>query len=159
MPAVDSRVFTGTLRFSDTADMVGAVDFSCQPRAVSVVPPEPPTVDSGTEPDYVLCGEALPTDPTSVDRTTGWTLQFTAVQDFEAPAGLQAYAFDNDNTAKYFELVMSPTAPTWKGQVTVYALTEGGDVKVRITADASWPITGKPDRGAPAAQAATAAAR
>lgn len=146
MPAVDSRVFTGSLKFSDTADMTGAVDFSCQPRAVRVVPPDPPTVNSGTEPDYVLCGEALPTDPESVDRTTGWTLQFTAVQDFENPDGLQAYAYDNDGTKKFFELKMSPTAPVRKGEVTVYALTEGGDVKVRITADAVWPITGKPSR-------------
>lgn len=150
MPAVDSRVFTGTLTFADTADMTSAVDFSCQPRAVSVVPPDPPTVDSGTEPDYVLCGEALPVDPEGVDRSTGWTLQFTAVQDFENVAGLQAYAFANDGAKKFFELHMSPTAPTWKGEVTVYALVEGGDVKVRITTDASWPITGKPTRTAAA---------
>lgn len=148
MPAVDSRVFTGTLKFADTVDMAAAVDFSCQPRAVSVVPPAPPTADTGTEPEYVLCGDALPTDPTSVDRTTGWTLNFTAVQDFENATGLQAYAFDNDNETKYFELMLSPTAPPWKGQVTVFALTEGGDVKVRITSDGAWPIIGKPTRGA-----------
>lgn len=147
MPAVDSRVFTGTLKLADTADMTGAVDFSCQPRAVSIVPPTPPTVDSGTEPDYVLCGEPLPTDPQAVDRTVGWSLTFTAVQDFESPDGLQAYSFENDNVKKFFELTMSPTSPSWTGEVTVYALQEGGDVKVRITTDGSWPITGKPTRG------------
>lgn len=146
MPAVDSRVLTGSLKFADSADMLtGPVDFSCQPRAVSIQPPDPPTAGTD-EPEYVLCGDALPVDPESVDRTTGWTLNITNVQDFDNAAGFQAYAFDNDNTTKFFELTLSPDSPKYAGQVTVYAVQEGGDVKTRITTDAVWPITGKPTR-------------
>lgn len=146
MPAVDSRVFGGSLKLADTADMVtGVQDFSCQPRALAVVPPDPP--QAGTdEPEYVLCGDPLPVDPESVDRTTGWLLNISALQDFDNAAGLQAYAFTNDGTTKFFEATLSPDSPKYGGQVTVYAIKEGGDVKVRITADASWPITGKPTR-------------
>lgn len=145
MPVTDSRVLTGSLKFSDTEDMTAAVDFSCQPRAVSIVPPDPPS-QAAADLEYVLCGDPLPSEDATTGRDSGWTLNVTAVQDFEDPDGLQAYAFGNDGALKYFQLKLSPTSPTWSGQVTVYAMTEGGNVKERITADAVWPITGKPTR-------------
>lgn len=128
----DSRVKSGSLKIGPTAT---AKDFSCQPTAISIVP----TVNQAGDPVEVLCGDTL-----AAASTTTWALVFTAIQDFDDPEGLLTYAFDNDGTEQDFEWKPSATSPTFSGKVTVQALTIGGDVAVRITTDATWPITGKP---------------
>lgn len=129
MTVVDSRVRKGSLT-------VGTEAFSCQPTNVNIAPDHSGTTEDPVE---VLCGDTV-TD--TAGQTLTATLNITAIQDFTDAAGFEGYAWANDGTEQDF--VWTPTSDAtdaWTGKVTVQAITVGGDVAARLTADAAWPIT------------------
>jgi len=133
MPFVDSRLGPGTL-------LVGTApgtEYGFQVSSCTLTP----AVDS-TDGTPTL---AVP-DP-APETKTNYTLDFTAIADFEALAGLSRFAYDEDGNTHDF--VWTPntdetTPAVLTGQVVVRAFPMGGDVGVQITQDASWPCVGKP---------------
>lgn len=94
-----------------------------------------------------------------VPAATGYELAITWLQDWTAAAGgLSMYAFDNDTLAKYFSLCLVGTAdPIASGQVRIVAGAFGGTAATPLTAQAVWPVIGKPTISASALAVASAA--
>lgn len=133
MPFSDSRSGPGTL-------LVGTApgtEYGFQVTSIVVTP----AVDST---------DGVPTlaDPEPPPQTsTTYSLDFTAINDYLNPDGLQRFAFENDGVEMdfvYTPLTSGTTPATLTGRVTVRSFPMGGDVAVQVTTDASWPITGKP---------------
>lgn len=114
-----------------------ATEFATQASNVRLVP----DVDEDGDALEVLDGTIL--EP---DETTTWSLQFVAVQDFDDPAGLQAWALTNAGSVVPF--VWSPsdvtTGVSYAGNVKVRALEIGGDVGSRLDVEAEWRCTAPP---------------
>lgn len=129
MPITDSRNKTGTL----TLD---AVAFETQATAVSLVP------STDEEGDAV---ETLSGDTISPDDVTTWTLNITAIQDFEDAAGL--LEFLRANAGDEVPFTWQPTVaaiPNWVGTVKIRPTTIGGEVNVRLTSEIVLPVTDGP---------------
>jgi hypothetical protein len=134
MMITDSRVRRGSLKLE--GETAGSwEDFSCQPTAVRVVP----GAETGTaESIEVLCGDTA-SDAAGATRTA--TLEVTAIQDFENPQGLQAYAWSHDGLARKFQ--WAPTADAqdlWEGTVLVRAIPVGGTVAERLSESVTWDL-------------------
>lgn len=126
MPITDSRNKTGTL----TLD---ALPFATQATAVSLVP------STDEEGDAV---ETLSGDTISPDDVTTWTLNITAIQDFEDAAGL--LEFLRANAGEEVPFNWKPTAaaiPNWTGTVKVRPTVIGGNVNERLTSEIVLPVT------------------
>lgn len=128
MTVTQSKLRKGSLILGDAP----GTEFSCQATAVSV------TTEFSEDGDKVetLCGdEILP------DTTQASTLKFTAVQDFEDPAGLVRYSWDHSLEVVDFSWTPDKTKiPRIYGTVQVRRLDIGGDVNKRLTSDAEWPV-------------------
>jgi len=128
MPITDSRLRTGTL----TLD---AVAFASQATNVNLTP----TTDTDGDELEVLSGETI-----TPDDVTTWSLNITAVQDFDDPDGFVAFALTNAGELVPYSWAPNAGGPTFTGTVRVRPVVIGGDVKVRNTTDASWPCTDEP---------------
>lgn len=135
MPVVESKIKFGTLTFgSETPGPVFTA--SCQPTAVALVP----TATDVGEAVEVLCGDEIPPD-----TNTTWAMTLTAIQDWGSETGFIPWTLTNDLvTMPYTWAPNGPTGVTYTGNVQVRALQIGGDVGVRITSDATWPLTEAP---------------
>lgn len=125
-------------------------EYACQQTNVRVVPEHN---EDGDEQE-TLCGDVL-----TAATTTSWSLQGTAIQDWDAPGGLGfiQYSWINDGLTVPFSWQPNAGATTLTGNVTVRALELGGDVNTRITSDFTWPLAGKPTTVWPTATPATGA--
>ena len=133
MPFHDSRLGPGTLVIGTTP----GTEYGFQVSALALTP----AVDS-TDGTPTL---AVPA-PVPETKTT-YTLDGTAINDFEAVSGLQRYCYDHDGETHDF--VWTPntsTAPpaTLTGKLVVRAFPMGGTVGEQLTTDFSWPCEGKP---------------
>lgn len=131
MPPKESKIKSGSLIFDPSGV---PADFSCQPTNVRVTPSHETDGDALE----VLCGDELAPDLKRTD-----TLALTSLQDFDDPAGLQRFSWDNDGEAVEFEWKpQGVTGPTFAGTVSVRAVEVGGDVNKRLTVDVEWPCIG-----------------
>lgn len=126
------------------------VEYACQQTNVRIVPEHN---EDGDEQE-TLCGDVL-----TAATTTSWSLQGTAIQDWDAPGGLGfiQYSWINDGLTVPFSWQPNAGATTLTGNVTVRALELGGDVNTRITSDFEWPMAGKPTTVWPTVTPATGA--
>jgi len=134
MAVIESKLKTGKLLLGTAP----GVEYACQQTNVRIVPEH--NEDGDTQ--ETLCGDVL----TPVTTTT-WSLQGTAIQDWDAPStddSFVKYSWENNGTTVDFSWQPNAGATTITGQVTVRALELGGDVNTRITSDFEWPIAGEP---------------
>lgn len=131
MPATDSRVRSGVLKFTGAAGGATAVDFSCQPTSVAIVP----SVNE-EDPVEVLCGDKIGGGSTISD-----TLDFTVISDHASTTGLIAFSWENRGAIVDFEWQPdSNVAGVWTGTVICQALQVGGAVGEQLSIDGSWSI-------------------
>ena len=126
MPLVDSRLGPGTLS-------LGTSDFGAQASNVRLVPNH-----SSTD------GTPTLADPTPVsETTTTWSLQGTAIQDWEDTAGFVEFCRDNNNSEVSFSWVPNTAAGvTFSGVCKVLAVEIGGDAGTQITSDFEFEVVG-----------------
>lgn len=140
MTIIDSRVQRGKLTLTlldPTGKAAGtALDISCQPTSVTIKS----KVNEGSA-TQVLCG-----DSSQSGGVTDYTLELTAIQDFDDPQGFVLWAFANDGKKATFEWTTNDTAKAlvMTGTVTVRPIDIGGAVGVQITSAVSWPCAAKP---------------
>lgn len=135
MAVTESKIKSGSLTFG-TGPTPPVFVASCQPTAVALVP----TANEVGERVEVLCGDEI-----APDTTTTWAMTLTAIQDWGLETGFVAWALENDlQTVTYVWKPTGDTGPSYSGSVQVRALQIGGDVNVRLTSEATWPLTGKP---------------
>ena len=124
-------------RLSGGALTIDGQQFAKQMTAVTLTP----STDEDGDPVETLSGATI--EP---DEVTSWTLDLGAVQDFDDPAGFVEYA--RANAGEIVTFTWEPNAgaesPAYNGQVRVRAVPIGGNVKERLTTDASWPVVGDP---------------
>jgi hypothetical protein len=127
MTVIDSRLGPGTLTLGT---MTGA---GCQMSNVRLVPDR--DEEDGTP---TLC------DPKPAPLiTTSWSLQGTAVQDWEKDDGFVEFCRTNDGDTVTFEWVPSTDKQiTYSGSVQVRAVEFGGDVASQNTSDFEFPVVG-----------------
>lgn len=129
MSVVDSRLGPGTLSLGT---LTGA---GCQMSNVRLVP----ALDE-TEGTPTLCDPAPPPQ-----ITESWTLEGSAVQDWEDAAGFVEFCRINSGQVVTFEWVPSTAVVpvvTFSGSVQVRSVEFGGDVAVQQTSDFSFPVVG-----------------
>jgi hypothetical protein len=127
MTVIDSRLGPGTLTLGT---LTGA---GCQMSNVRLVPDR--EEEDGTP---TLCDPA----PAPLIRTT-WSLQGSAVQDWESDEGFVEFCRTNDGTTVTFEWVPSTAKQvTYSGSVQVRAVEFGGDVGSQNTCDFEFPVVG-----------------
>lgn len=124
MPIIESRLRLGTLT-------VNLAEFNAQATNVQLVP----AVSETGERLEVLSGDVL-----LPEETTGWTLTFTGIQDFDAPEGW--VEFCRANAGDVVPVTFEPNAdgPSYALTAKVRAVIIGGGVNARLTSEASWPV-------------------
>lgn len=129
MSVTDSRQGPGTLSLGT---LTGA---GCQMSNVRLVPSQDETDGTPT-----LC------DPEPAPLVTeSWTLEGSAVQDWEDAAGFVEFCRLNSGSTVTFEWVPNTTLTpqvTFSGSCQVRAVEFGGDVGVQNTTDFSFPVVG-----------------
>ena len=136
MPVTDSRSGPGTLTLGATASLI---DVSCQISNVRLVPEH--NEEDGTP---TLC-EPAPVPTVS----TAWSLQGTAIQDWEKPAASGFVEYCRDRNAQEVPFTWVPNTDigvSYAGTCQVRAVEIGGDVGVQITTDFEFPVKGEPLR-------------
>lgn len=127
MTVIDSRLGPGTLTLGT---LTGA---GCQMSNVRLVPET--DSEDGTP---TLCDPS----PAPLSKTT-WSLQGTAVQDWEADNGFVEFCREQDGTTVSFSWVPATSkGVTYSGSVQVRAVEIGGDVGVQTTTDFEFPVVG-----------------
>jgi hypothetical protein len=133
MAVHESKLKTGKLLLGTAP----GVEYACQQTNVRIVP------EFNEEGDAVetLCGDTL-----TPSTTTAWSLQGTAIQDWDSTTGISfiKYSWQNNGVTVPFSWQPNAGATTITGNVTVRALELGGDVNTRITSDFTWPLAGDP---------------
>lgn len=137
MPLTDSRLGPGTLVIGELTSV------ECQMTNVRLVPEhnEEDGVPTLCEPEPVPTFE------------TAWTLQGTAIQDFEldSATGFQEYARANNGAEKPFTWTPNTnyggaTKVQYSGTVQVRAVEIGGEPGKQITTEFTMPVKGDPVR-------------
>lgn len=133
MTVVDSRLGPGTLSLGT---MTGA---GCQMSNVKLVPTREETEGTPT-----LCEPK----PAPLIETT-WSLQGSAVQDWENSAGFVEFCRNNDGQTVSFTWVPNTSLTpevAFSGSVQVRAVEFGGDIGKQNTTDFEFPVVGALDR-------------
>jgi hypothetical protein len=127
MTVIDSRLGPGTLTLGT---MTGA---GCQMSNVRLVPTREETEGTPT-----LC------DPSPLPLIkTSWSLQGSAVQDWEKDDGFIEFCRLNDGTKVAFEWVPSTDKQiTYSGNLQVRAVEFGGPVASQNVSDFEFPVVG-----------------
>jgi hypothetical protein len=133
MAVIESKLKTGSLKLGTAP----GTEFGCQETNVRITPEHNEEGDQ----QETLCGDVL----TAV-TTTSWTLNGTAIQDWDATSGqsIVQYSWAHDGETVPFVWKPNAGATSFSGNVTIRALELGGDVNTRITTDFAWPLAGKP---------------
>ena len=115
-------------------------DYSCSVLSGAV------TADQQTETDDIPATFCDAASSTLIPQTSEFTLTVSILQDPQLVAGISQFCFDNDATRCWFYLGLAEgSAPKAIGTFYISAIDFGGDAKVVLTADAEWPIDGKPE--------------
>lgn len=137
MPPTDSRLGPGTLTIGELTET------GCQMSNVRLTPEH-----SEEEGVPVLCDP----DPVPTFKTK-WTLNGTAIQDFElaAATGFQEYCRASNGLEKPFTWVPNTnyggaTKVQYSGTVQIRAVEIGGEIGKQITTEFSMPVKGDPVR-------------
>lgn len=133
MTVTDSRQGPGTLSLGT---LTGA---GCQMSNVRLTPAFDETEGTAT-----LCDP----DPAPLSETS-WTLEGTAIQDYEndATTGFVEFCRVNDGNTVTFDWVPNSNyGVTYSGSCQIRAVQIGGDIKVQATTDFSFPVIGEPTR-------------
>jgi hypothetical protein len=133
MPIIESRVVTGVLT-------VDSVEFATQITNVALTP----SVAEEGDPIEVLSGDKI-----AADEIVTWTLDFTAIQDFNDDAGVVNYALTNSGETVAFTFTPDHAPDvtdgvTYSGTTKVRPIAIGGGVNVRLTSEASWAVVTGP---------------
>ena len=76
---------------------------------------------------------------------SGWNLDVGYLQDWGDTGSLSQYLFDNDGSAKAFEIKPTdPAMPTISGTCWVVSGAYGGDMGANLVATVTMPLTNKP---------------
>lgn len=129
MPPKESRLKSGTLT-------LGGVAFATQATNVSIKP----DYDEQGDQLEVLSGDVL-----TPDEVGTYSLNITAIQDFDEPDGFVAFSWNNElEVVPYVWEPSGATGPSYSGQVKVKAVEVGGDVNKRLDTQVEWPCEGRP---------------
>ncbi len=148
------KIETGELGFSLT-DPGGTLeddvianysDFSCVVTAGTVVSTQ--NINAEDVPG-TFCS---PGTTSSSPQATTFTLDVSVLQDpqDDAVTGLAKFCYDNDSgesgtTVYWYMAQQSGAAPKARGQLWLAPMDFGGEARVVLTADASWPCEGRPE--------------
>lgn len=130
MALVDSRLGPGTLT-------LGTTEYGAQASNVRLVP-------NHTETD----GTPTLADPEpAATLKTKWTLQGSAVQDWESPTGFVEYCRDNNGSTVPFDWEPNTAAGVaFTGTCTIKAVEIGGDAGVQLSTDFEFAVVTGPTR-------------
>lgn len=119
---------------------VSSATFMCQVTSGALsASPDTTTVDVPAT--FCNPGKTIPTP-----GQTSYSLDLSFLQDPNIAAGLSRYLFENDTAEAYFLLGLDGVNPPKAiGRVRLVAGTVGGDARSTLTADASLPLSRKPD--------------
>jgi hypothetical protein len=126
MPIKDHRLKTGTLT-------IDALPFATQATNVTL---EPDVDEEGDE------LETLSGDTESPEEVYSWSLNITAIQDFDDPAGFVRFCKDNAGQEVPFSWRPNAAGVTFSGTVKVRPVSIGGDVATRLDTSAEFPVIG-----------------
>jgi hypothetical protein len=128
----DSRLGPGKL-------VLGTAEYGQQISNVVLTP----KVDSTDGTPTLAEPEPLP------EQKETWTLDGSAIQDWELDTGFVNYCFDNAGTEAIFTFTPETSkAVVYSGTVLLSAVPIGGDAGKQITADFSFAVKGRPVRNA-----------
>ena len=119
-------------------------DFSCQITSGALI------AEAQTSDEEVPGTFCNPAQTTTTPSGTTFTLEATALQDPNDPAGLAKFLYDNDSgqtgQAVYFLLGLAEgAAPKAIGQCYISPQDFGGAARSVLTADLSFVVEGRPD--------------
>jgi hypothetical protein len=150
MPTTDSRQGPGKLTIGETAPDL--IEVAPQASAVKLTP----TVNSNDGTPTLETPEPAPeTDVT-------WSLNVSAIQDFEDPVGFVNFLMDHALAELPFvwlpidDAGLPGSTVSYAGTLQVVPIEVGGDVAVQVVTDVELPLVGQPVRTDPAAAAASA---
>jgi hypothetical protein len=113
------------------------VEVSTQASAVKLTP----TVNSNDGTPTLATPDPAP------ETDVAWSLNVSAIQDFEDPAGFVNWLMDN--ALGEFPFTWEPltgAAPVYSGVLQVVPIEVGGDVAVQVVTDVELPLVGVPTR-------------
>ena len=126
----DSRQGPGLL-------MLDTFEFSAQAATVKLTP----KVDSSDGTPTLAIPAPAP------ESKVSWSLNISAIQDFEDAAGLVNYLMDNALAEVAFEWTPNTADGTkYTGTVQIVPMEVGGDVAVQVVTDVELPLVGEPTR-------------
>jgi hypothetical protein len=79
--------------------------------------------------------------PSPIVATT-WTLEGSAIQDWETAEGFVGYTVANNNTEQPFSWTPKADGPSFSGTCLVTAVEFGGDVSTQLTTSFSFAVVG-----------------
>lgn len=127
-----------SVKFAATSTaLTAAPDFTCQVTSVAIkANPKLVTVPA------TMCGAE-----TQAPGLSGWQMDITWLQDWDAttPGGLSDYCFDNDAKRVWYEV--NPTDPAVKGMTGECWIVAGdylGDAGTPLLATQTFPLVAKP---------------
>jgi hypothetical protein len=130
----DSRQGPGTLTIGTPPD---GVEVSTQASAVKLTP----TVNSNDGTPTLATPDPAP------ETDVAWSLNVSAIQDFEDPVGFVNYLMDNALAELPFSWEpLTGAGPTYSGTVQLVPIEVGGDVAVQVVTDVELPLVGLPTR-------------
>jgi hypothetical protein len=131
----DSRQGPGTLTIGTPP--VDGVEVSTQASAVKLTP----TVNSNDGTPTLATPEPAP------ETDVAWSLNVSAIQDFEDPAGFVNWLMDHAlSEAPFSWEPLTGIGPTYSGTLQVVPIEVGGDVAVQTVTDVELPLVGQPTR-------------
>jgi hypothetical protein len=146
MPTTDSRQGPGKLTIGTIAPDL--IEVAPQASTVKLTP----TVNSADGTPTLETPEPAP------ETSVAWSLNVSAIQDFEDPIGFVNFLMDHALAELAF--VWEPVSPaaleevvTYSGTLQVVPIEIGGDVAVQTITDVELPLVGQPVRTDPAGAA------
>ncbi len=128
MPIVEDRLKSGTL-------LLDALPFATQATNVNLSP----DTDEEGDPVEVLSGDTI-----EADDVTTWSLNITAIQDFDDQAGFVAFCLSEAGNVVPFSWKPNAAGVEYAGTVKIRPVEIGGDVASRLTTSASFPVVTGP---------------
>lgn len=127
-----------SVKFAATSVGVAtAPDFTCQVTSLAII----------ANPNLQTVPATFCQAESQAPGSTGWQMDVTWLQDWDATTGMSDFMFDNDAMRMFFEV--NPTDPAIKGMTGECWVVAGnylGDAGVPLTASATFPLVAKPTK-------------
>ena len=124
----------------DLATLAGYTDFSCQLTSGAITASQ--NIDTEDVP-ATFCDVAT---ENLVPQTSSYVVAISMLQDADIASGLAQFCYDNDATEVWFYLgLATASSPKAIGSLYISPTDFGGEAKIVLTSDQSWPIIGKPE--------------